>query len=132
MLTRILSHRLRNLTCRSSLLRVNFPISARFSASDTKTEHDSGNSAEAEHVPSFLDNFFEDCRNWFKKLFPVALGLFIFKYFLCVPIIGRSMSPQFNNGIADFGDTVIVIPRILRNNPLKRGQVYLFNDPSGR
>jgi len=42
------------------------------------------------------------------------------------------MSPQFNPLFADYGDTVFYAPRIINTSPLKRGKIYLFNDPTKR
>merc|ERR1719197_1300942 len=44
------------------------------------------------------------------------------------------MSPQFNSGASDHSDTVIWMPRnpLSLSEPLKRGHIYLFTDPSGR
>ena len=49
---------------------------------------------------------------------------------LSVPVVGRSMTPQFNPHFADYGDTVFFLPRILKSEKLKRGKIYLFNDPT--
>ena len=51
-------------------------------------------------------------------------------YFLTVPVVGRSMSPQFNPQFADYGDTVLYFPRLQKSQQLKRGKVYIFNDPT--
>lgn len=76
--------------------------------------------------------FYQDCWHFAKTLLPAGIVLFGLKYILCVPIIGRSMSPQFNPGVADYGDTVIFLPRLRRSVPLVRGEIYLFNDPTDR
>ena len=65
-----------------------------------------------------------------KVMLPAGLGLYAGYYFLTVPVVGRSMSPQFNPQFADYGDTVLVAPRIIKSLPLKRGKVYIFNDPA--
>ena len=44
--------------------------------------------------------------------------------------MGRSMSPQFNPLFTDFGDLVIFAPRFKKDDPLVRGKIYLFNDPT--
>ena len=65
-----------------------------------------------------------------KILLPTGLGLYAGWYVFTVPVVGRSMSPQFNPQFADYGDTVLVAPRIIKSLPLKRGKVYIFNDPA--
>lgn len=46
------------------------------------------------------------------------------------PVVGRSMSPQFNPQFKDYGDTVLTIPRLNMEGNIHRGRVYIFADPS--
>ena len=69
------------------------------------------------------------------KVYSVELGvtsvvLYIAYDQLSVPVVGRSMTPQFNPNFADYGDTVFFLPRIMKSEKLKRGKIYLFNDPT--
>ena len=81
---------------------------------------------ETEAQKPFLDEF----ARYLKIMFPAGIGLYAGYYFLTVPVVGRSMSPQFNPQFADYGDTVLYLPRVLKSEPLKRGKCYIFNDPT--
>jgi len=83
--------------------------------------------AEKSSFTQFLDEIL-----FFAKYFTLLAGaIYTFKYFFVTPIIGRSMSPQFNPGIKDYGDSVCFVPRLpwTREQPLVRGKIYLFEDP---
>ena len=80
---------------------------------------------------SSFDQFVDEILYFGKRFALLAAAIYAFKYFFITPIIGRSMSPQFNPGIADFGDSVLFLPRLpwAKADPLVRGKIYLFEDP---
>ena len=123
MLHRIVSPRLRVCLSRSFFIS---PSNSLLKIQQRKNSH---NEEKSEQIP---DSFFSDCWKLTKTIFPIALAIFIVKQIFFVPIIGRSMCPQFNPGVADYGDTVLFVPRLFRATPLVRGNIYLFTDPSNR
>jgi len=82
------------------------------------------NSSHSE--PTFGQYYF----NYMKKLSITGGILYLGYDQLSVPVVGRSMTPQFNPHFADYGDTVFFIPRFIKSEKLKRGKIYLFNDPT--
>jgi len=64
------------------------------------------------------------------RMLMVAIPAYGTYFYISMPIVGRSMSPQFNPQFADFGDTAFLLPRIQPQGKLHRGRVYVFTDPS--
>jgi len=134
MISRILSRRWANGLSRLRAISLSTSRVSEETKLKQSEPREERHSEESDQKPTFADLFFQDCFNYLKILLPVAVVLFGLKYFFCVPIIGRSMSPQFNSGASDHSDTVIWMPRnpLSLSEPLKRGHIYLFTDPSGR
>jgi len=92
----------------------------------TRIRFNSSQSTSGASEPTFSQLYF----NYMKKLGATSVVLYIAYDQLSVPVVGRSMTPQFNPNFADYGDTVFFLPRILKSEKLKRGKIYLFNDPT--
>ena len=111
-----------------------YPSLRYFSSSSRKqTASESENTSLPPPIAekSSFNQFLDEILYFAKRFTIIAAVIYAFKYFFVTPIIGRSMSPQFNPGVADFGDSVFYVPRLpwAKGEPLVRGKIYLFEDP---
>lgn len=74
--------------------------------------------------------FLQETATYGMRMLMVAIPAYGTYFYISMPIVGRSMSPQFNPQFADFGDTAFLLPRIQPQGKLHRGRVYVFTDPS--